>query len=128
VNLLLDTCTFLWLILDAPELSATARDLFRSPEQRVYLSAVSAWEIAVKHRLGRLSLPVTPGELVSTQRAAHAIEPLALVEEAVAHLGQLPDHHRDPFDRLLVCQAIEHGLAILTPDPLISRYPVRVAW
>lgn len=128
MRLLLDTCTFLWLIVDAPDLSPRARELFRSPESDVYLSSVSAWEIAVKHSLGRLPLPEPPGRFVPAQREAHGVESLALDEESVLQVGRLPLLHRDPFDRMLVCQAIVHGLAILTPDPLVADYPVRIVW
>jgi len=128
VRLLLDTATFLWIIGDAPELSAAARERFRDPGNEVYLSAVSAWEIAVKHALGRLPLPSAPATLVPEARAAHGIEPLPLDEEAALQLGSLPPVHRDPFDRMLVCQAIIHGMALLTPDETIRRYPVRVLW
>ena len=128
MRLLLDTCTFLWIVADAPQLSPRARSLFQAPDNEVFLSAVSAWEIAVKHGLGRLPLPEPPARFVPAARDAHGIEPLALDEESVLQVGRLPDAHRDPFDRMLVCQAITHGLAILTPDPLVSDYPVRIVW
>jgi PIN domain nuclease of toxin-antitoxin system len=128
VKLLLDTCTFLWLIGDALELSTPARKLFRDPSNEIFLSAVSAWEIIVKHKLGKLPLPQPPQEFIPPWRTRHGIEPLPLDEAAVLHLARLPDYHRDPFDRILICQAIAHGLAILTPDPLIGQYPVRVEW
>jgi PIN domain nuclease of toxin-antitoxin system len=128
VKLLLDTCAFLWIAADAPELSAIARDLFANRSNDVFLSAVSAWEIAVKHTLGRLPLPARPVNFVVEQRRKHLIEPLPLEEEAALHLLNLPPLHRDPFDRMLVCQAIAHGLAILTPDERIRQYPVRTAW
>jgi PIN domain nuclease of toxin-antitoxin system len=128
VRLLLDTCTFLWIAGDAPELSARARALFESPEHEVFLSAASAWEIGVKHALGRLPLPQPPGRFVPAMREMHAIESLAIDEESVLQADRLPPLHRDPFDRLLVCQAIVHGLTILSPDPLVAAYPVRVVW
>jgi len=128
MNLLLDTCTFLWIAQGSGELSQTARDTFADPANDVYLSVVSAWEIAVKHALGRLPLPQAPDRYLPQLRERHGIDSLALDEEAVMQIGKLPDHHRDPFDRMLVCQALAHGLTLLTPDPLISRYPVRTAW
>lgn len=128
MRLLLDTCTFLWLIAGAPELSTRARDLFGDPDNDIYLSAVSAWEIAVKYGLGRLPLPEAPERFVPAQRDRHGIQPLALDEESALHLARLPRLHRDPFDRMLVCQAIVHGLVILGPDPAITQYPVRAAW
>jgi PIN domain nuclease of toxin-antitoxin system len=128
VKLLLDTCTFLWLIADAPALSPRARELFRDPANEVYLSSVAAWEIAVKYALGRLPLPAPPERFVPEQRQHHDIAPLALDEESVLQAHRLPSLYRDPFDRMLVCQAIVHGMAILTPDPLVAGYPVRTMW
>ena len=128
MKLLLDTCTFLWLSTDPAELSPQARALFREPANDVYLSSVTAWEIAVKYALGRLPLPAPPERFVPHQRQHHGIDPLALDEESVLHAHRLPALHRDPFDRMLVCQAIVHGMAILTPDPLIAAYPIRTLW
>ena len=128
MRLLLDTCTFLWIASDAPELSSRARELFRSPDNDVFLSAASTWEISVKHGLGRLPLPGTPETYVPGLRQRHGIEPLAPNEEATLYLGRLPTLHRDPFDRMLVCQAIVEGMVILTPDGLITQYPVRSMW
>jgi len=128
VKLLLDTCAFLWIAADAPELSTEARRLFTDPANEVYLSAVSTWEVALKYRLGRLPLPEPPGRLVAGLRAAHGIAALALEEDAALQEAKLPPLHRDPFDRMLVCQAIVHGLVVLTPDPAVAQYPIRVAW
>lgn len=128
MRILLDTATFLWIVGDAPELSDSARARFQDPGNDVYLSAVSAWEIAIKHALGKLPLPAPPGELVPELREEHRIEPLALDEESALHLGRLPPIHRDPFDRMLVCQAIAHGLVLLTSDAAIREYPVRTLW
>jgi PIN domain nuclease of toxin-antitoxin system len=127
-SLLLDTCTFLWIAANAPELTANARTLFSDPNNKVYLSSVSAWEISVKHALGKLPLPDTPEVFVREQRELHQIESLALDEASTLQLNNLPQIHRDPFDRMLVCQAIEHNLIILTPDPMIQQYPVETIW
>jgi PIN domain nuclease of toxin-antitoxin system len=128
MNVLLDTCTFLWITADAPALSTGARDIFRNPANDIYLSSVAAWEIAVKYALGRLPLPAPPERFVPAQRDAHGIEALPLDEESVLQAHRLPDFHRDPFDRMLVCQAIVHGMVIITPDPLVAQYPVRTRW
>jgi len=128
VKILLDTCTFLWIVGKPSALSPRARDLFRSPEHDVYLSAASVWEIAAKYALGRLPLPDVPERFVPTVRDHHGIDPLAIDEETVLQTTRLPALHRDPFDRLLVCQAIVHGMALLTPDRLIAQYPARVIW
>jgi PIN domain nuclease of toxin-antitoxin system len=128
MRLLLDTCTFLWIAADAKELSADARGAFSDPANDVFLSAISAWEIATKNALGKLPLPDSPLRYVPAVRARHGIAPLALEEIAVLQLPKLPLLHRDPFDRMLVCQAIAHGLDILTPDSAITQYPVRTHW
>jgi len=128
VRILLDTVAFLWAVTDAPDLSNNARELFADPGNEVYLSSVSAWEISVKNALGKLPLPDSPARYVPAQRKQHGIETLHLDEEAALHLNRLPALHKDPFDRMLVCQAIAQGLVILTPDRLIAQYPVRTAW
>ena len=128
MNVLLDTCTFLWIVRDSSQLSATARALFADPANPIYLSAVSVWEIAIKHQLGRLPLASPPHHYVPTERAKHAIATLDLNEAAILELRRLPQHHNDPFDRMLICQAIAHGLTLLTPDERIQDYPVRTVW
>ena len=127
-KLLLDTCTFLWVIRDSPELSPLARDLFSDPENTVYLSAVSAWEISVKHGLGKLPLAAPPHVYVPAERTRHGISPLSLDEDSATAVSRLPLLHSDPFDRMLVCQAITHGLTLLTPDARIHLYPANVKW
>ena len=125
---LLDTCTFLWLITDDPALSNKARDLFTDPDNEAYLSTISAWEIEVKFGLGKLPLPQAPERFIIEQRQRHGITTLPLEEHAVFYLSRLPSLHRDPFDRMLICQAIHHELTLLTPDPLITQYAVKTAW
>lgn len=128
MKLLLDTCTFLWVIQGNPNLSNNAGTLFSDPENEVYLSTISMWEIVIKHQLGRLPLPTPIEQFIIEQRKLHRIESLALQEEAVMQLSRLPEHHKDPFDRILVCQAIAHGLTLLTPDEEIKRYPIVSMW
>ncbi|MHC1725632.1 MAG: type II toxin-antitoxin system VapC family toxin [Syntrophobacteraceae bacterium] len=128
MNILLDTCTFLWVISDSMELSERAREVFRYDSGVVFLSSVSVWEIIVKHALGRLPLPAPPTQFIAGMRTRHDIEFLPLEEEAVLMLSRLPDIHKDPFDRMLVCQALAHGLSLLTPDTLIRQYPIPVIW
>lgn len=120
MRLLLDTCTFLWLISDDDSLSQSARELFQNPQNEVFLSVVSVWEITVKYQLGKLPLPQHPRHYIPQQRTRHYIESLSLHEEAIQHLVNLPEIHRDPFDRMLICQAVEEGLVLLTPDPADS--------
>ncbi|MBI4476302.1 MAG: type II toxin-antitoxin system VapC family toxin [Acidobacteria bacterium] len=128
MKLLLDTCTFLWIIGGARDLPKRVVDAYRAPDNEVYLSAASAWEIVVKHASGKLPLPAPPQQFVREQRESHLIASLAIDEESALHLSRLPALHRDPFDRMLVSQSIVHGLTILTPDPLITQYPGRTVW
>ena len=128
MRLLLDTATFLWMILNNPKLSARAREMATDPANEVFLSVVSSWEIAVKHSLGRLPLPEAPGKFITFHRRAHGIQSLPLEEESAFYVTHLPRIHADPFDRMLICQAIVHGLTLLTSDDLIAQYPVRVLW
>ena len=128
MKILLDTCTFLWIVGDSPELSEASRNLFREPSNDVFLSAVSVWEISVKYALGKLPLPQPPEKYIPIQREKHMVDPLGLDDNSVLHLNRLPQLHKDPFDRMLICQAINHGLVILTPDELIAQYPVASKW
>ena len=127
MRLLLDTCTFLWLA-GGQSLSAGAAAAVRDPSNDVLLSAVSTWEIASKYRAGKLPLPEPPDRLIPTERDLRGVAALSFDEESAFHVTRLPPLHRDPFDRMLISQAIAHGLAIVTPDPLIAQYPVRVIW
>ena len=128
MNILLDTCTFLWIVAGSDELPESARRVFIDPGNEVYLSVASAWEIIVKHQLGKLPLPEPPHDFIKKWRTLHDIDSLPLDEAAVLQLSRLPDYHKDPFDRILVCQAIAGSMIILTPDPSINRYPVRTEW
>lgn len=128
MKLLLDTCTFLWIALDPKQLSDDARAAFVDADNDVFLSAASAWEIAVKHALGRLPLPEAADRFVPTQRRKHGIEPLSISEEAALHVARLAPLHNDPFDRMLVSQAIVDGCVIVTPDEEIRAYAVRTLW
>jgi PIN domain nuclease of toxin-antitoxin system len=128
MNILLDTCAFLWLTTDAPELSTKAKAVFQDTRNAVYLSSVSAWESIIKHQLGKLPLPDDAEDFIKQQCEKHYIEYLPLTEKAVFQLMRLPNHYRDPFDKMLICQAIAHDLTILTSDGMISQYPVPVIW
>ncbi len=127
MRLLLDTCTFLWLAGGSP-LSPAAAAAVRDSSNEVFLSAVSSWEIVTKHRSGRLPLPEPPERLIPTERRLRGVAALPLDEDATFHGLRLPPLHRDPFDRMLIAQAVAHGLAIVTPDPAIAQYPIRVIW
>ena len=123
---LLDTHMFLWLISGDTRLPTDWRDSIRNPENAVFLSVVCIWEAMVKHRLGKLPLPHPPEHYLPAQRARHQIARLSLDEAHVCQLVTLPSVYRDPFDRTLVCQAIEHGLTMVTVDPMFQAYPVPI--
>jgi PIN domain nuclease of toxin-antitoxin system len=119
-----DTCEFLWLVAGDVKLSPAVTSAVRDPRNEVFLSAVSFWEICLKHSLGKLILPQPPAQFVPWQRERHLIAPLALDEASVAQLSGLPGLHRDPFDRMLICQTQAHGLTLASSDSLVRQYPV----
>lgn len=124
MRLLLDTHIFLWYIAAHKSLSTETRDLIRDPDNRVFLSPVSFWEALVKNRLGKLPLPEKPHIYLPRQRVRHGIDSLDLDEASVRHLASLPNHHRDPFDRMLICQALDHEMTLVTVDEIIPFYPI----
>lgn len=126
MNLLLDTCIFLWFISGDQRLPVSMREAIRDPANAVHLSVVSLWEIIVKYQLGKLPLPRPPEHYVPEQRHRHRIASLPLEEDSVARLQQLPPLHRDPFDRMLICQALTGNFTLLTVDDKIRAYPVQV--
>ena len=126
MKLLLDTHVFLWFISGDARLPVDMRDAIRDPGNDVYLSVVSLWEIVTKHKLGKLPLPYPPDTYIPFQRARHLIADLPLDESSVVQLAKLSPIHRDPFDRMLICQALEYGMAIVTVDVTIQSYPVTV--
>ncbi len=128
MRILLDTCTFLWIITDNARLSHRARTLYMEKSNEVYLSVVSTWEITLKFGLGKLNLPVEPKKYIPMQRKKHNILSYSLDEEATLFISKLPDIHKDPFDRMLICQGITSDMVLLTPDEFITQYPVRCDW
>lgn len=128
MKLLLDTCVFLWWSQGSARIPKEIHRLVADPANAVYVSAVTAWELAVKHGLGKLDLPVPPEVFVPTRRKWYDFKSLPIDEASALQLRRLPPLHGDPFDRLLICQAIEHGMTLLTPDRLITQYPVRILW
>lgn len=126
MTLLLDTCTFLWLLTGERRFPDAVASALASAD--VALSAASVWEISVKFAKGSLRLPEPPDRLVPAARKHYGIAPLAIDEESALHVVKLPALHADPFDRMLVSQAIVHGLTVVTPDPLITQYPARTMW
>lgn len=124
---LLDTHTFLWFVAGSNDLSRSAREAIEAPGAKNHLSIVSLWEIAVKVSLGKLNLHVPFAKLQSlvAQNEFHLL-PVSVDDTAV--ITTLPFHHRDPFDRMLVAQAMTNKLTILTKDGSIPLYEVQVIW
>lgn len=126
--LLLDTCTFLWAATDDPCVPEAVKERLRDPDELVFLSTVSAWEIYVKFALGKLPLPEPPDRYVPDRRQKLAIASASLEETDVLPLPKLPALHRDPFDRMLVSIAIARGMTIVTPDMAVRAYPCLSWW
>ncbi len=121
MNLLLDTHVALWAITDSPKLPKKARELIESPKTAVWISAASVWEIAIKHALGRGDMPVSSQDAVRYfHESGYRFLPVE-VEHAVA-VEDMAAHHQDPFDRILVAQALVEPMRLMTHDPVVARY------
>jgi len=125
---LLDTHTFLWWNLDDPQLSISAREFIAKGDNEIFLSAASAWEIAIKAARGRLTLPEPPDQYVAERMRQHRFSALPIELSHALEVYRLPAIHQDPFDRLLIAQSLLEGMPILSMDPEISRYQVEVIW
>ena len=128
---LLDTHAFLWWVLNDARLSSPAREVLRDAESEVFFSSASAWEIAIKARLGRsdiFEIDGNPEELIPERIAANGFRVLPVDLRHALHVAALPPLHGDPFDRLLVVQAQLEHLTLLTGDLAIARYGVPVIW
>lgn len=124
MKLLLDTHALLWWLGDDPALATRARDCIAEPVNLVYVSAVTAWEIVVKKSLGKLSIP-DEWETVVREEAFRRLD---VTWKHASEVGRLPDIHRDPFDRLLVAQAVAEGLTLVTHDRQMARYGIPLLW
>src|SRR5437773_2173849 len=125
MRLLLDTHIFLWYITGDQRLSNHFRESIENADV-AFVSVVSIWEAVIKHTLGKLPLPEAPFPWLATQRELHGFISLPVEERSFASLGGLPRHHDDPFDRMLVSQAIGGELLLVTVDPVLSKYPARL--
>ncbi len=124
MKLLLDTHIFLWFLSQDPQLPWEYRDAIIDPENDVFLSVVSLWEVIIKQQLGKLPLPQPAETYLPFQRDRHGIVTLPVTEESVVRVASLPPLHRDPFDRLLIAQALHHGLTLVTIDSAVQAYPI----
>jgi PIN domain nuclease of toxin-antitoxin system len=128
MKLLLDTQAFLGWISNSPDLSDIAKEAIASEETEVFFSVVNAWEIVIKSSLGKLPLPEPPGVLIPKMLERHNFQTLPVTLQHTLKVYDLPDFHKDPFDRLLIAQALVEDLTLVTSDELIKRYEVETLW
>ena len=124
----MDTHSLLWLVTDDPRLSTTARETFLDPDNELLSSAVVGFEIAVKYSLGKLELAEPPRTFIENRIRNNALIPFPITMAHSTRVADLPFHHRDPFDRLLVAQALEEGVPLLSADQILSAYGIRRLW
>jgi PIN domain nuclease of toxin-antitoxin system len=128
MKLLLDTHCWLWWFASDPRLGARASELIRNGENDVYLSAASSWEIAMKTSLGKLKLPEPPEQYVPSRLAAQGMQGLAIEHAHALRVASLPPHHPDPFDRLIIAQALVEKIPTVTADENFGDYDVEAIW
>lgn len=126
MTLLLDTHVFLWWLDDNPRLGPAARTAIADPDSTVWVSAATAWEIAIKTGLGRLEMSEPPEEVLPREIERGGFQPLAISVEHALAVRTLPRHHRDPFDRLLIVQAMAEDLRLVTADRAFAHYDVNL--
>lgn len=125
---LLDTHTFLWWNMDDAQLSSMAKELIADGNNEIFLSAATAWEIAIKTARGRLTLPEDPTRYVSNRMNLHGFQALPVQVHHAVQVYKLPQHHADPFDRLLIAQSQIESLPLISADADIRKYGVEVIW
>lgn len=128
MKLLLDTHVFIWWDSDPARLSPRALALCQDPQNTLMLSVISIWEMVIKIQLGKLKLSLALPEVIESQQRVNGVEVLPAVLSHVLTLEKLPAYHKDPFDRLLVAQAVVEDAVLVSADPNIARYPVQVVW
>lgn len=128
MRILLDTCAFLWLLTDDPQASELAKEIFLKEDNELLLSAVTGFEIAVKYSLGKLRLAEPPKEFITNRINANALTELPVSMTHALILQNLPLHHKDPFDRLLVAQAMVNQIPLLSADQQLSAYDINRLW
>jgi PIN domain nuclease of toxin-antitoxin system len=128
VNVLLDTHVLLWYYLDDPQLSATARSIIQDPANPIFTSAASHWEIAIKLSIGKYTLHVPFGTFIQEAVFDNGFRFLPVEPQHSAATIRLPFHHRDPFDRFIVAQAVVADMPIVSVDAILDSYPIRRLW
>lgn len=126
--ILLDTCTLLWLVGDQDKLSAAAIRAIRNNAGKIFVSAITAFEIGVKWKKGLLRLSLPPSEWFAMALASHGLTEIPVTSGIAIRAILLPDHHNDPADRILIATAIANDMTLLTPDKHIRAYPAQALW
>ncbi len=125
---LLDTGVWLWTIGPSDKIGKAGLQILSNGGEEIYFSAASAWEVAIKMRVGKLHLPEAPGRYVPKRLRDQGIRPLPVTQSHSLGVYDLPSHHNDPFDRLIIAQAIAEEMAVLTADRMFEKYPVDLLW
>jgi PIN domain nuclease of toxin-antitoxin system len=126
MKVILDTHTFLWALSDPDRLSVRARETIASSER--FWSVASIWEALIKVQSGKLPMPLPASAYLMSKMSANGVSLLPIRLEHVVRVEELPVHHRDPFDRLLIAQCVEEDCPVITSDPVFKQYPIRVIW
>lgn len=125
---LLDTHVFLWWVLDDERLTAFVRDFVANGKNELFLSSASCWEMMIKAKLGRLAFPEAPEKFIPDQMNQNKLTGLPIQIVHALHIYSLPEHHKDPFDRMLIAQAQVERMPIITNDSLLAAYDVKIIW
>jgi PIN domain nuclease of toxin-antitoxin system len=128
VKYLLDSGVWLWSISSVERIGKRGLEVLHNGLEEIYFSAASAWELSIKAGLDKLKLPLPPGECIPAFMARQGLRPLAITHTHAVKVYDLPPHHHDPFDRLLIAQAILEDMTILTADRVFAKYSVDVVW
>jgi PIN domain nuclease of toxin-antitoxin system len=128
VTLLLDTCAFIWLTQEPGKLSTAATGAINDPANTLWLSHASVWEMHLKHHAGKLTFPDAPRVWIPHQLSTWKISEKTITLDAIHRTSDLPDYHRDPFDRMLIAQSLEEDLTIVSPDQHFPAYGVKSIW
>ena len=126
MRVLIDTCVFLWMRAAPDRLAPDAREILADRANDVLFSAVSSWEIAIKYSIGRLQLPEPPSDFVTERIASSGLTPIPVEHAHALRAASLPMHHKDPFDRLLIAQAADMQIPIVTDDHGFDPYEIEV--
>jgi PIN domain nuclease of toxin-antitoxin system len=128
MKVLIDTHVFLWWNTDDPFLSLHAREIIANGQNEIFLSVASVWEIVIKAAKGKLILPEAPGQYIESRMGLYRFRPLPIQISHAAHVYELPPHHNDPFDRLLIAQSQLEVMPLVTKDEDIQRYDLETIW